>query len=194
MRRAGSSRTKRELANALVSKLAEKQFSKISIEELTSACGIKRQSFYYHFQDIYALLDWTVRNDLQAFLDQQMELQDLHSSIRRFLEYLLHNQSVFLNLMQSSDQEYLERCFNDALCSVLRQAVRQIEAASHPERDEKYEEFLVQYYAAILSGVVKNWLCGKMQATADEMAAYFVKVLGDRPRRIAGTPNVPEQK
>ena len=48
--------TKRAIAEALKKICREKPFDKISIADITSDCGLNRQTFYYHFQDKYELL------------------------------------------------------------------------------------------------------------------------------------------
>lgn len=50
--------TKRALAASLKKLLAQKPLSKITIADITEDCGMNRMTFYYHFQDIYDLIDW----------------------------------------------------------------------------------------------------------------------------------------
>ena len=52
--------TKKQLAEALKSAMLHKSFSKISVKDIVEVCGINRKTFYYHFQDIYDLLRWTL--------------------------------------------------------------------------------------------------------------------------------------
>ena len=53
-----SNLTKIALSNALKELLAHKSLEKITVTELTRACGLNRMTFYYHFQDIYELAEW----------------------------------------------------------------------------------------------------------------------------------------
>ena len=48
--------TKKKLASALKQAMKKKPFGKITVSELIKTCGINRNTFYYHFEDIYALL------------------------------------------------------------------------------------------------------------------------------------------
>ena len=66
-----SEQTKRELAAALKEAMAQKPLDKITISELTSACSIRRQSFYYHFEDIYDLLRWMFEKEAISLLRHQ---------------------------------------------------------------------------------------------------------------------------
>ena len=60
-------RTRRELAEALKTLLKRKPLEQMRVRELTELCGLRRQSFYYHFKDVYDLFDWAIRQE-QAYL------------------------------------------------------------------------------------------------------------------------------
>ena len=47
--------TKKALASSLKKILSKKEFNKITINDITEDCGVNRQTFYYHFKDIYDL-------------------------------------------------------------------------------------------------------------------------------------------
>ena len=66
-----SEQTKQQLARALKTLMAKKALDKITIFELTGLCGIRRQSFYYHFEDIYDLLRWMFQSEAISLLRQQ---------------------------------------------------------------------------------------------------------------------------
>ena len=55
--------TKRALSASLKSLLLEKPIDKVSVLDITNRCGVKRQTFYYHFQDIADLVEWTCLDD-----------------------------------------------------------------------------------------------------------------------------------
>ena len=56
--------TKRILARSLKELCQHRNFEKISINDLTSNCNLNRQTFYYHFQDKYDLLQWLYYDEL----------------------------------------------------------------------------------------------------------------------------------
>lgn len=56
--------TKKALASSLKKILSKKEFNKITINDITEDCGVNRQTFYYHFKDIYDLLEWIYTNEV----------------------------------------------------------------------------------------------------------------------------------
>ncbi|MGN0553906.1 MAG: TetR family transcriptional regulator, partial [Oscillospiraceae bacterium] len=58
-----SLKTKNALAVALKKAMETKKLSKITVSELIAECNVNRKTFYYHFQDIYALLKWMLEEE-----------------------------------------------------------------------------------------------------------------------------------
>ena len=53
-----SQTTKEALAESLKKLMNTTALAKITINDIVKDCGVNRRTFYYHFQDIYALLEW----------------------------------------------------------------------------------------------------------------------------------------
>lgn len=49
--------TKKALADSLKDLLRTRPLSKVTIADITEGCGINRMTFYYHFRDIYDLVE-----------------------------------------------------------------------------------------------------------------------------------------
>ena len=54
-----SDTTKRALETSLKNLLLKKPVYKITINDITEDCGVNRATFYYHFKDIYDLIEWS---------------------------------------------------------------------------------------------------------------------------------------
>ena len=58
-----SMQTKRALAASLRDIMSRKPFAKVMVSEIIGECGVNRKTFYYHFEDIYALLHWMLEQE-----------------------------------------------------------------------------------------------------------------------------------
>ena len=67
---ATSDQTKHALASALKELMAKKPIDKITIHDITERCGIRRQNFYYHFEDVYDLMRWMFQEEAVSLLRQ----------------------------------------------------------------------------------------------------------------------------
>ncbi len=76
-------------------KLAQRgNIDKITVKALIEECHISRQTFYYHFQDIMDVLEWSVRRQTQALLEQSLAEKDLHSALQIFISFTVQHSSA----------------------------------------------------------------------------------------------------
>ena len=83
--------TKRDFAAALKKLMAAKPISKITVHELVAECGMNRNSFYYHFEDIYALFKWMVEAEAVEIVKQYDLMMDYHEVVNFVLDYVESN-------------------------------------------------------------------------------------------------------
>lgn len=86
-----SQMTKQALANSLKSLLQKKTLNKITIKDIVDDCGVNRQTFYYHFQDVYDLVDWIFHHDFERLLKDYSDYTNWHQGCRRILDYMQEN-------------------------------------------------------------------------------------------------------
>lgn len=63
--------TKRALERSLKNMLLKKPLTKITVGDIADDCGINRMTFYYHFKDIYDLVEWSCLEDAKRALDEK---------------------------------------------------------------------------------------------------------------------------
>lgn len=63
--------TKKALEQSLKNLLLKKPLTKITINDITEDCGINRMTFYYHFKDIYDLVEWSCLEDQEKRLKKR---------------------------------------------------------------------------------------------------------------------------
>lgn len=63
-----SNTTKQALEASLKKVMLQKPMDKITISDITPDCGISRMAFYYHFKDIYDLVEWSCLEDAKRAL------------------------------------------------------------------------------------------------------------------------------
>ena len=76
------SRTKFALSETLKALMRKKPLDQIRIRELTELCGMRRQSFYYHFTDVYELFSWSVRQERQLLIRRQDHFLNWQQALR----------------------------------------------------------------------------------------------------------------
>ena len=70
--------TKRALEQSLKNLLLKKPLTKITINDIAEDCGINRMTFYYHFKDIYDLVEWSCLEDARRALDEKKTYETVY--------------------------------------------------------------------------------------------------------------------
>ena len=90
--------TKESLGNALKKMLTIKPIDKITVKDLVEECGVNRQTFYYHFDDVYDLLEWVFEEDANRTLPQEILYANWRENVLPFFHYLYNNKPFVLNV------------------------------------------------------------------------------------------------
>ena len=75
--------TKEIIAKTFTELLDEKPMSKITVKDIVERCGVNRNTFYYHFKDIYDLVEWSCMEDATRALQGKKTYACCHSGIYR---------------------------------------------------------------------------------------------------------------
>ena len=161
--------TKQALANTLKQLLQKKQITKITINDMTEACGISRMTFYYHFKDIYDLADWTLQEALHAAIAENRTHDNWQQGFLNLLEALKAHQSLILNAYRAMDRELVERYLRREVEALLLPVVE--EQAAGIKISEKGKHMVAIFYAYAFMGVVMEWIQRNMAAEPQQVAA-----------------------
>ena len=126
-----SQTTKRALEASLKKLLLQKPLNKITINDITEDCGVNRMTFYYHFKDIYDLVDWIMVEDAakalenkptfdtwtEAFLDLLHQVLD--PMLREFMERGMQEITV-----QDDDVQFIVDFYKYALVGMALEWIR----------------------------------------------------------------------
>lgn len=84
--------TKKAIAETFVALLNEKPFDKITVTDIVNECDINRNTFYYHYQDLFALVDEMFRMEAEQLVDMHTEWHDLKEGFSQM--YLRWNELI----------------------------------------------------------------------------------------------------
>lgn len=94
-------RTKRKLAAALKAQLERHGLDRVRVHDLTDPCEIHRQTFYYHFEDVYALFAWCAEEDGRAVSGAMLGQETWQGRLGVLLDFLGRDRGYILALLDS---------------------------------------------------------------------------------------------
>lgn len=167
--------TKRALEQSLKNLLLKKPLTKITISDITEDCGINRMTFYYHFKDIYDLVEWACLEDAKRALDEKKTYDTWQQGLLQIFEAVQENKLFILNVYRCVHREQVEK-YLQPLVDQLMLDVIQEESASMMIREED-KQFIAKIYAYIFIGVMLDWIKDDMREAPQEIVARLVKLL-----------------
>ena len=157
--------TKQLLSNSLKKLLTKKTLDKITVTELAEDCKVNRQTFYYNFQDIYDLLDWTLEQERQQLLSSDAFGEDTLKNWDILLAYLKANKTFILNTYHSLAHPLLEKTLKNDIRPLVEIAVsRYAEESSISEADKAW---IVKIYPLAFVGILREWLDNDLDENYD---------------------------
>ena len=178
-----SEQTKLQLAAALKTLMAQKSMDKITIAELTGICNIRRQSFYYHFEDIYDLLRWMIENEAISLLKQQEGALLWKEGFLQLFRYLEENRAVCLCALKSMGRDHLRRFFEADIYAIIHRTIEQLseKIGVRNNLDSFVDvEMLTHFYVVALAGMMESWLLGEIDRTPEQLIQFADVILNEQ--------------
>ncbi len=175
-----SDTTKKILTESLKELMATKSLEKITVREIVAGCGLNRQTFYYHFSDIYDQVRWMFEQEAMALLSRHEGVRFWQDGLLQFFCYLHDNRAMCLCALHSMGREDLKRFFYADIHGLIEKAVLSIggQMTISPE----YERFLTHYFTISLAAVTESWLLGEITLTPEDLIHFIDMAIQDQIR------------
>lgn len=160
--------TKKAIKDAFLSLLTERPLNQITVKDVVEACGINRNSFYYHYEGLPALLEEIVEEELQRLVEKYPTIDSMPAGCDAAVEFILANRRAVLHVYNSLSRDVLERYLMEVcryVVTAYMDAAAEGKAVSAEDR-----EVLIRYHKCVCFGAIIDWLNGGMR---DDISAFF---------------------
>ena len=160
--------TKAALEESLKRLLLKKPLDKITITDLTTDCGISRMAFYYHFKDIYDLVEWSCIEDASQALQGKKTYDTWQEGLQQIFEAVLENKPFILNVYRSVKREQVENYLYSLTYQLIEGVVE--EQSENLMVTEEQKKFIADFYKYSFVGVMLDWIKRGMKEAPEEIA------------------------
>ena len=148
--------TKRALEASLKKLLTKKPLDKITITDITEDCGINRMTFYYHFKDIYDLVEWVCVEDATRILGENKTYDTWQEGFLRIFEAVSENKTFMMNAYHSISRDQVEKYLYSLTYDLMIKVIED-KAKDMQVRDED-KKFIADFYKCSFVGVLLEWI------------------------------------
>ena len=152
--------------------LNERPLEKINVSDITDKCGLTRNTFYYHFHDVYELLAYTFTSETETLLRKYQANQDWQGGFSQGLNFLYENRNMVKNVYHSINKEELygyliQVAHKHALVIVS------IECSKRGAISGDVKNLVADLYKNAIIGSLISWISTDMQETPESLAKLY---------------------
>lgn len=101
--------TEKAIKESFVKLLNTKALNKITVKDIVEDCGINRNSFYYHYQDVPDLLTRLIEEEAEELIEAYPTIETLDSALDVAIEFALANKKAAMHIYNSENRDIFER-------------------------------------------------------------------------------------
>lgn len=153
--------TKMAIKAAFLKLLDERPLNQITVKDIVEVCGINRNSFYYHFQDIPALIEEIVTEEADRIIAEYPTIDSIEICLTAALDFARKNRRAILHIYNSVNRALYEQY----LWKVCEYAVRTYGETVFAEKPikESDKNLILRFYECECFGMVIAWMKDGMQ-------------------------------
>ena len=169
--------TKRALEQSLKNLLLQKPLNKITISDIADDCGINRMTFYYHFKDIYDLIEWACVEDASRALEGKKTYDTWQEGLLQIFYAVRENKPFIMNVYHCVDraqvEKYLTPLTDELLMGVIEEKSRGVQMRSEDK------EFIARIFSYCFIGMMLDWIRDDMKEQPEIIVDKLALVLKD---------------
>lgn len=169
--------TKKALSESLKRIMKKKPLSKITVSEIIADCGMNRKTFYYHFDDIYALLKWTLEIEAIDIVKNINLVVDYTDAIYFIMDYVEKNEYLLNCAYDSLGRDGLKTFFHEDSNEIVVNLVDMVERENELLLDEEYKAFVVDFFVEALSGILIHWIRNREDRHKEKTVKYISETM-----------------
>lgn len=163
--------TKKAIRESLLKLLNERPSNKITVKDIVEDCGISRNSFYYHYEDIPSLIEEIIKEQTDQIIKEHPSLDSLEECFNIAADFIDYNKQAVLYLYHSTNRDIFEHYLME-VCHYVAATYIETVFADAPMK-EKDKALIVRYYKCVCFGSMIDWLETGMKDNVNDVRASF---------------------
>ena len=170
-----ASTTRQLLSVALKDQLRSTPLDKVTVSSLTAQAGITRQTFYYHFADVYDLAVWVFEQEVANHIMEHASYSEWAKGYRTLLQYLQDNFEQAKAVLNSLGHRERDAFFLEQFRNMMEAIVTELEGDLVLTPEDR--QFVVDHYAATVLGHFLRWVSMRQKEDPRILVANIEKIL-----------------
>lgn len=163
--------TKQAIKASVLKLLEQRPLSRISVRDIVEDCGVNRNTFYYHFQDIPALIEEIITEEAERIISQYPRPDSIEECLSVAVEFSLKHKKAVLHIYDSLSRDVYNRNLLKICDHVISTYIDNLPDGRKIDGDDK--NVIEWLYRCECFGIITEWL---MHGMAEDIADAFRRV------------------
>ena len=148
--------TRKSIMDAFIRLLDERPLNKITVKDIVESCGINRNTFYYHFTDIPALVEEIVKEEADGIMRSSQGITSLEACVDAAMRITDEHQRAVWHIYHSANRAIYEAYLLDICGYVVSAFIDNVIAGRPVPKADRAA--IIQGYKCELFGLITDWL------------------------------------
>ena len=163
--------TRKAIMNSCIRLLEERPLNKISVKDIVEDCGINRNTFYYHFEDLPSLIEAIIQEEADRIIQNYAAVASLRECLEIAVEFTLNHRRAALHIYNSANRDIYERYLLKICQHVVEKYVETV-VPDMPVREED-KQIIIHAYKCECFGHLIEWMNDGLQ---EDFPKYFIRL------------------
>jgi probable dihydroxyacetone kinase regulator len=128
---------------------------KLTVKDIVDECHITRQAFYYHFEDIPALLRWILERDSERTILEAKNMKNGEEKLRYLFLIAVNALPYMRKGMKTNYRDELEQMLTQHITHLFEQLCDEDGLYQNCSRMEV--NLILRYHCQAIMGLLRNW-------------------------------------
>lgn len=181
-----SQRTRKLIFEAFEELISEKQFSKITVQDIIYKADIGRTTFYTHFETKDELLCESSKKIINHVFEEEIDFtsQNIDCKLNIFRYYILHvmshfkdNKRIISSMLKYEDTGFFINAFKDYISKSFFDVIElKLDDLNTSEIDRN---FVVNHIIVSFIQTIEWWYKQNLQESVEEITDYYIYTIRD---------------
>lgn len=167
--------TKQVIAESFIELVEEKPIESITINDITNKCGLNRQTFYYHFADIYDLIEWILLESTVKVIGKNKTYKTWKEGYLDLYYFCLKHKKLIIYGYNSINRRQVEKFLYTVAFHLLMNVANELCLNIKIREEDKV--YIVNFYKFAFVGILCEWIDSGMREEPKQIVAKLEKLI-----------------
>lgn len=148
--------TKITIVDSFKNLCISKEINKITISDITNYCKLNRNTFYYHFKDVYDLIEWILKSEITNVLTS-VDINNIEKLLNTVFDYVDDNRKFLKSVYKAFDRDNLRKLLYPYFYGTLNNIVEEY-GIDKILNDEGFKTFAINFYTDGIAQSIVNYI------------------------------------